>query len=138
MTGPLSCCRKKKVVCSIAGPSAQGKAVCSTQGRQLFAGPSAQRKAVCSIAGPSAQGKAVSTLQGRLLSARPSAQCRAICSGETNFGQIQVWPSLVSKFGQTKFDQMWKNILFWKVIRKCFKLKYKKEKNQNWKTTNQT
>ena len=29
--------------------------------------------------------------------------------GETKFGQIQVWPSLVTKFGQTKFgqDQVW-------------------------------
>ena len=30
---------------------------------------------------------------------------------ETKFGQIQVWPSLVTMFGQTKFgqDQVWPN-----------------------------
>ena len=39
---------------------------------------------------------------------------RAHDTGETKFGQIQVWPRVVTKFGQTKFgqDQVWPDQLW--------------------------
>ena len=45
----------------------------------------------------------------RVSPTRPINCAGLLLTGETKFGQIQVWPRVVTKFGQTKFgqDQVW-------------------------------